>query len=173
MTSLISTIPHLSSPAVYPSWAISVHFSTVFSYSLTISAQSSTTCANVIAATRNFVALSSIVYMAWCNNQFVLPASPIAENLQRCNRALCTTYKGKKAPYGHFYNDEWFLNSGASVHFTPFESDFVSMTQGNYGHIETANSKVPLFMVAIETVLIKHEIIDPKDRITRTAISKL
>jgi len=103
----------------------------------------------------------------------VLPASPIAENLQRCDRALCTTYKGKKAPYGHFYNDEWFLDSGASVHFTPFESDFVSMTQGNYGHIETANSKASLFMVAIETVLIKHEIIDPKDRITRTAISKL
>jgi len=47
------------------------------------------------------------------------------------------------------------------------------MTQGNYGHIETANSKVPLFMVAVGTVLIKHEIIDPKDRTTRTAISKL
>jgi len=60
-----------------------------------------------------------------------------------------------------------------SVHFTPFESDFVSMTQGNYGCIETANSKAPLFMVAIGTVLIEHEIIDPKDRTTRTAIFKL
>jgi len=47
------------------------------------------------------------------------------------------------------------------------------MTQGNYGRIETANSKASLFMVAIGTVLIKHEIIDPKDRTTRTAISKL
>jgi len=47
------------------------------------------------------------------------------------------------------------------------------MTQGNYGHVETANSKAPLFMVAVETVLIEHEIIDPKNRTTRTAISKL
>ena len=60
--------------------------------------------------------------------------------------------------------DEWFLDSGASTHFTPFESDFVSMTQGNYGHVETANSKAPLFMVAVGTILIEHEIIDPQDR---------
>ena len=172
MTSLISTIPCLSSPAVYPSWAISVHSSTVFSHSLTISAQSSTTCANV-TATRDFVASSSVVCMARCDNKFVLPASPIAENLQRCDRALCTTCKGKEAPYGRSYNDEWFLDSGASAHFTPFESDFVSMTQGNYGRVETANSKAPLFMVAVGTVLIEHEIIDLKDRTTRTAISKL
>jgi len=103
----------------------------------------------------------------------VLPALPIAENLQRCNRALCTTCKGKEAPYGHSYNNEWFLDSGASAHFTPFESDFVSMTQGNYGHVKTANSKAPLFMVAVETVLIEHKIIDPKNRTTRIAISKL
>jgi len=103
----------------------------------------------------------------------VLPVSPIAENLQRCDRALYTICKSKKVPYSHSYNDEWFLDSGAFAHFTPFESDFVFMTQGNYGHIKTANSKAPLFMVAIGTVLIKHEIIDPKDRTTRTAISKL
>jgi len=47
------------------------------------------------------------------------------------------------------------------------------MTQGNYGRVETANSKAPLFMVAMGTVLIEHKIIDPKDRTTRTAISKL
>jgi len=41
-----------------------VHFPTVFYHSLTILAQSLTTCANVMAATRNFVALSSIVCMA-------------------------------------------------------------------------------------------------------------
>jgi len=103
----------------------------------------------------------------------VLSALPIAENLQRCDRALCTIYKGKKAPYGCSYNNEWFLDSSAFAHFTPFESDFVSMTQGNYDHVETANSKAPLFMVAIGTILIEHEIIDPKDRTTRTAISKL
>jgi len=128
MTSLISTISYLSSPAVYPSWAISVHSSIVFSHSLTISAQSSTTCANVMAATRNFVALSSIVCMARYDNKFVLSALPIAENLQRCDRALCTIYKGKEVPYGCSYNDKWFLDSGASAYFTSFESDFVSIT---------------------------------------------
>jgi len=111
--------------------------------------------------------------MARCDNKFVLSALPIAENLQRCDKALYTTCKGKEAPYGCFYNDEWFLDSSASAHFTSFESDFVSITQGNYSHIETANSKVPLFMVAIGTILIEHEIIDPKDKTTRTAISKL
>ena len=65
------------------------------------------------------------------------------------------------------------MNSGASAHFTPFESDFVSMTQGNYGRVETANSKAPFFMVAMGTVLIEHEIIDPKDKTTKIAISKL
>jgi len=173
MTSLISTIPYLSGLAIYPSWAISVHSSTIFSHSPTISAQSPATCANVMATTRNFVALSSITCMARCDNKFVLPALPIAENLCRCDRVLCTTCKGKEAPYGRSYNDKWFLDSGASAYFTPFESDFVSMTQGNYGHIEIANSKAPLFMVAVETVLIKHEIIDPKNRTTRTTISKL
>jgi len=103
----------------------------------------------------------------------VLPASSIAKNLQRCDRALCTTCKGKEVPYGHSYNNEWFLDSGAFAHFTPFKSDFVSMTQGNYGRIEIANSKAFLFMVAVGTILIEHEIIDPKDRTTRTAISKL
>jgi len=37
---------------------------TVFYHSLTISAQSLVTCANIIAATRNFVASSSVVYIA-------------------------------------------------------------------------------------------------------------
>ena len=173
MTSLIFTIPCLSSPAVYLSWAISVYFFTIFSHSLTILAQSSTTCTNVMAATRDFVALSSIVCIARCNNKFVLLASPIAENLQRCDRALCTICKGKEAPYSYSYNDEWFLNSGASAYFTPFESNFISITQGNYSRVEIANSKAPLFIVAVGTVLIKHEIIDPKNRTTRTTIFKL
>ena len=91
----------------------------------------------------------------------MLSALPIAEYLQRYDRVLCTTCKGKEAPYGRFYNDEWFLDSGASAYFTPFESDFVSMTQGNYSRIETANSKAPLFMIVVGTILIEHEIIDP------------
>jgi len=106
MTSLISTIPCFSRPAIYLSWAISVHSSTIFSHSPTISAQSPITCTNVMAATRDFVVLSSIVCIARCDNKFVLPASPIAENLQRCDRALCTTCKGKEVPYGCSYNDE-------------------------------------------------------------------
>jgi len=58
----------------------------------------------------------------------VLPVLPIAENLQRCDRVLCTICKGKEALYGHSYNDEWFLDFGTFTHFTPFGSDFVSMT---------------------------------------------
>jgi len=58
----------------------------------------------------------------------MLPALSIAENLCRYDRALCTICKGKKAPYSYSYNNEWFLDSGTSAHFTPFESDFVFMT---------------------------------------------
>ena len=89
----------------------------------------------------------------------MLPASPIAENLQRCDRVLYTICKSKEVSYGCSYNDEWFLDSGASAHFTPFESNFVSMTQGNYSHIKTANSKASLFMVAVEAVLIEHDVV--------------
>jgi len=89
----------------------------------------------------------------------VLPASSIAENLQRCDRVLYTICKGKEVSYGCSYNDEWFLDSGASAHFTPFESNFVSMTQGNYSHIKTANSKASLFMVAVKAVLIEHDVV--------------
>jgi len=71
---------------------------------------------------------SIVVCMAQCDNKFVLPALPIAENLQRCDRALYTTCKGKEALYGHSYNDEWFLNSSAFAHFTSFKFDFVSIT---------------------------------------------
>ena len=150
-----------------------VYFPTLLHNSLTISAQCLTTYANVMAVTRHFVALSSISCMAQCERKFALPASPIIENLCRCDKVLYTTYKGKEVPYGRSYNDKWFLDSGASAHFTSFESDFVSMTQGNYGRIKTTNSKAPFFMVAMGTVLIEHKIINPKDRSTKTAISKL
>ena len=65
--------------------------------------------------------------------------------------------KGKKVPYGSFYKGEWFLDSSASAYFTLFESDFVDMTLGNYGQVETTNSEVSLFIVASNTVLIEHE----------------
>ena len=51
-----------------------VHSPTIFYHSLTISAQSLATCANVMAATRDFIALSSIVCMARCDNKFVVIA---------------------------------------------------------------------------------------------------
>jgi len=54
------------------------------------------------------------------------------------------------------------LDSGTSAHFTLFEFDFVNMTLGNYGQVETANSKILLFIVASSTVLIEHEMFDPE-----------
>ena len=65
------------------------------------------------------------------------------------------------------------MNSSASAHFTPFESDFVNMTLDNYGWVETANSKALLFIVASGTVLIEHEIFDSKKETTKVAMSKL
>jgi len=59
-----------------------------------------------MAATRNFVTSSSVAYVAQYNNKFVLFILPIAKNLQRCDRVLCTICKDKEAPYGHSYNDE-------------------------------------------------------------------
>jgi len=38
-------------------------------------------------------------------------------------------YKNKKAPHSNPFEDEWFLDSSI---FTPFKSDFVNMTLGNY-----------------------------------------
>ena len=60
--------------------------------------------------------------MASNQNKFVLPNLPIIVNLSKC----------KKASHGNFYEDEWFLDSGASTHFTLFEFDFVNMILGNY-----------------------------------------
>ena len=72
------------------------------------------------------------VYMASSQNGFVLSDLPIAVNLSKCEKALWSLCKSKKAPYSSFYKDEWFLDSGASAHFTSFESDFVNMTLDNY-----------------------------------------
>jgi len=59
-----------------------------------------------MAAARNFVALSSIVCIAQCDNKFILPTLPIAKNLCKYNKALYTICKSKEASHGHFYNDE-------------------------------------------------------------------
>ena len=111
--------------------------------------------------------------IASSQNIFVLPNSSIVVNLSKYEKALCSLYKGKKVPHSSFYEDEWFLNFGTSAHFTLFESDFVNMTLGNYGWVETANSKASLFIVASGTVLIEHEIFDSKKETTKIAMSKL
>ena len=111
--------------------------------------------------------------MASSQNGFLLPDSSIAVNFSKCEKTLYSLYKGEKAPHGSFYKDEWFLDFGVSTHFTPFESDFVNITLGNYGQVKIANSKVLLFMVASGSVLIEHEIFDPEKGTTKVAVSKL
>ena len=46
------------------------------------------------------------IYMASNQNKFVLPNLPITINLSKYEKALCFLYKGKKVPYGSFYEDE-------------------------------------------------------------------
>ena len=55
------------------------------------------------------------VYMALNQNKFVLPNLSIIVNLFKCEKALCLSYKDKKAPHGSFYKDEWFLDSSVSA----------------------------------------------------------
>jgi len=128
-----------------------------------------------MAEMENFVALKEINYtcMASSQNIFVLPDSPIAVNLSKCEKALCSLCKGKKVPHSSFYEDKWFLDSSASTHFTPLESDFVNMTLGNYSQVETTNLKALLFIVAFGTVLIEHEIFNPEKETTKVSVSKL
>ena len=118
--------------------------------------QSIQSCTNVAITIEDLIRLSRVNHtcIASSQNKFVLPDLSITINLSKCEKALCFLCKGKKAPYGSFYKDEWFLDFSASTHFTLFESNFVNMTLGNYSQVETANSKTPLFIVASGTVLI-------------------
>ena len=102
---------------------------TVLKYNYIIS------CTNTIAAMKDFVAMKKINYacMALNQNRFILPNLPIAVNLSKYKKALCSLCKGKKVHHGSFYKDEWFLDFDISTHFTLFKSDFVNMTLGNYG----------------------------------------
>ena len=128
-----------------------------------------------MAAMKDIVALKKIYYacMASSQNGFILPNLPIAVNLSKYKKALWSLYNDKTTPHGRFYEDEWFLDSSASTHFTLFKSDFVNMTLGNYGWVETTNSKALLFMVSSGTILIEYEIFDPEKEITKVAVSKL
>jgi len=60
-----------------------------------------------------------------------------------------------------------------STYFTLFESNFVDVALDNYDQVETANLKASLFMVASNTILIKHEIFDPEKKTTKVAVLKL
>ena len=64
------------------------------------------------------------------------------------------------------------LDLNISIYFTLFEFDFVNITLGNYGQVETAELKVPWFMVTSGTILIEHKICDPKKGTTKVVISK-
>ena len=96
--------------------------------------QSIQPCTNVAIVMEDSIRSSRVnyAYIASNQNKFVLPNLPIAVNLSKCEKSLCSLYKGKKAPHGSFYEDEWFLNFGVSAHFTLFESNFVNMTLDNY-----------------------------------------
>ena len=76
-------------------------------------------------------------------------------------------------PHNSFYENEWFLDSSIFAYFTLFESDFVNITLGNYGWVETTNSKLLLSMIASGTILIEHEIFDSEKETTKAAISKI
>jgi len=76
--------------------------------------------ANVMAVIENFVISKEInyAYMVLSQNKFVLPDSPVAVNISKCEKTLYFLYKSKKVPYSSFCENEWFLDSGTSTHFT-------------------------------------------------------
>ena len=63
---------------------------------------------NIIATMEDFTIWSRINYTCIASSQskFVLPNLPITINLSKYEKALCFLYKGKKVPYGSFYEDE-------------------------------------------------------------------
>ena len=95
-------------------------------------------------------------------------------DLSKCEKVLYFLCKGKKAPYSSFYEDKQFLDSSISAYFTLFESDFlwVIIVKSKL-KTQNENSKVPLFMVASNTILNKHEIFNSKKETTKVAVLKL
>jgi len=152
-----------------------ISFSFQLDNSLNFLTQSIQPYTNVTITMEDFMGSSRVnyAYMDSNQNKFVLPYLPIIINLSKCEKILCFLCKSKKASHGSFYKDEWFLDSDASTYFTPFKSDFVDITLGNYNQVEIVNSKALLFMVASGTVLIEHEIFDFAKGTTKVAVSKL
>ena len=108
---------------------------------------------------KNFIVSSRINYVciALSQSKFILPNLFIAINFSKCKKVLCFLCKGEKVSYSSFYEDEWFLDSSISAHFTLFESNFINITLDNHDQVETVNSKALLFIVASSTVLIEHK----------------
>jgi len=104
---------------------------------------------NLLATTitmKNFIELSRPNYGNIASNQskFVLPNLLITVNLSKHEKALYLLCKDKKAFYGSFYN--W---------------------------VKTANSKVFLFIVVSDTILIEYKIFNSEKYTAEVAISKL
>ena len=128
-----------------------------------------------MAVIEDFVVSKEINYtcIASSQNRFVLSNSFITINLSKYKKVLCFLCKSKKVSHSSFYENEQFLNSDASTYFTLFKSNFVNITLGNYGQVKTANLKVLLFIVTSGTILIEHEIFDPKKGTTKVTVLKL
>ena len=109
-------------------------FSSQVNDSLNFLTQSIQSCTNVAIIIENSIRSSRVncTYMVSNQNKFVLPDLSITVSLSKCEKVLCFLYKGKKVSHGSFYEYKWFLNSSASAHCTPFESNFVNITLGNY-----------------------------------------
>jgi len=129
---------------------------------------------NITAIIKDFVASRRIdyVYITSSLNKFILLNLPIAMNLFKCKKLLCSLSKDKNVPYSRFYKDEWFLDFGTSTYLTLFEFDFVDITLDNYGWVKTVNLKV-LFMITFGIILIEYEIFDSKKETTKVTMSKL
>ena len=103
------------------SWTLSNQLYVPFLFqvndSLNFLTQSIQPCTNVTIVMENSIGSSRVncAYMALNQNKFVLSNLSIIVNLFKCEKALCLSYKGKKASHGSFYEDEWFLDSGVSA----------------------------------------------------------
>ena len=95
---------------------------------------------NVAIIMEDSIGSSRINYvcMASSQNRFVLSNLFIAVNLFKYEKILCSLCKGKKALHGSFYEDQWFLDFGASTYFTLFESDFVNIAMAKL-RLQTQN----------------------------------
>ena len=53
------------------------------------------------------------------------------------------------------------------------QGPFIFINLDNYNQVETTNSKALLFIITSNTILIEHEIFNPKKGATKVIVSKL